>query len=89
MRTVYKYFLNPDITVLALPYGAEVLSVHEQHEQVCLWALVDPDPINGTVDRKFKTVGTGHDITETNLQFIGSVHLIGGALVFHVFEVAA
>ena len=66
--------------------GADVLSVHEQREQVCLWALVDPEE-KKTEQRMFHIAGTGFDIKDNSLRFIGAVHLYSSSLVFHIFEV--
>jgi hypothetical protein len=87
MKTIYKYTLPVgDNVAVSLPVGAGILSVHEQREQICMWALVDPNE-KETEIRQFRIAGTGHDITEDLYQFIGSVHMYSSSLVFHVFEV--
>jgi hypothetical protein len=60
-----------------------------QAEVACIWALVDTE--RPTVDRKFWMFGTGHPIDERDVEldalyFIDTVQLLGGTLVFHVFE---
>lgn len=83
MKTIWKFTLQPECE-LEMPKGAELLSVREQGEDICLWALVDP-----TADkevRRFRGFGTGHDVPDQPMKFIGTAHLHGGSLVFHVFE---
>lgn len=86
MKVVYKYTLQAvSRQTVALPVGAQILSVAEQKGQVCLWALVDKDEVKEE-DRTIICVGTGH--TEPNLgelRFFGTVLLRGGALVYHFF----
>lgn len=85
-NSIWKYVLQPEIE-LSMPVGAQVLSVREQGEEICLWALVTPDAPKET--RRFVSFGTGHDVPAVPLQFHGTAHLQGGSLVFHVFEVPA
>lgn len=83
MRTIWKFTLQPECSI-EMPSGAEVLSVREQGETICLWALVDPE---ATVEmRRFVVLGTGHSVPDQPLRFLGTAHLAGGAFVFHVFE---
>lgn len=88
MKTVYKYSL--DITneqVLALPVGAVILSVANQHEGIVMYALVDKN-VKGLQGQKIYIHGTGHEVYGENLAFIGTVELLGGRLMFHVFREA-
>ena len=50
-----------------------------------MWALVNPEA--STEDRKFRLVGTGRDIKETNLDHIATFQMADGAFVWHLFEV--
>jgi hypothetical protein len=51
-----------------------------------VWALIDPCE-NRKEKRSFRIAGTGHPIEyDDRMAFIGSVHMLGGSLVFHVFE---
>lgn len=82
---IYKYTLEDPTSTVQMPEGAKVLSAHAQNESVCVWALVDPS--KPMTLRTFKIIGTGWDIEDvTHLEFIGTVLLSGGRLVFHVFE---
>ncbi len=57
----------------------------EQHEQPCMWALVDPDAPKE--NRNFRFVGTGHPIKQADkMKFCGTIFIRGGGLVFHIFE---
>lgn len=71
-----------------MPNGAEILAVHVQKNEPCIWALVDSEqPLQA---RFFDIFGTGHMISpplETlERKYIGSFQLQQGQLVFHVFE---
>lgn len=84
MKTVWKYKLDSR-SVLAMPMGSQILTVHEQEGKVCLWALVEPDMEYET--RKFVIIGTGQALSEKPYRYIGTTYLEGGAFVFHVFEI--
>ena len=82
-RVIWKYTLSPAI-LIKIPKGAQLLSVAEQNNNICMWALVDP---NADLEvREFHIFGTGHDITIKNLDFVGTALLDNGSLVSHVFE---
>lgn len=86
MKTIWKYSLLPTTGQnLSLPFGAEILSVKEQNENIVLYALVDPNE-EGKTNRMVLIFGTGHEISNIKgFQFIDTVKLQGGALMFHVF----
>lgn len=85
-KTVYKYIwpIPNDRAVFQMPRDAEVLCVHEQDNQLCLWARV----VEGRhlEPRPFILCGTGHDAPDLEHRYIGTAHLAGGRLVLHVFE---
>ena len=87
MKRVYKYAIPVgDFRDVALPEGAEILTVQVQHDEPQLWAVVDPEaPL---VTRRFRLLGTGHstdnDVGRHN--YIGTYQLHDGGLVFHLFE---
>ena len=84
-QTVWKWTLTArDLTTIRVPKGGKLLSVHEQRGQICLWALVDPQ--KETEERTIRIAGTGHILANGKFQYLGSVHLDAGQLVFHVFE---
>jgi hypothetical protein len=84
MNAIFKYPLVPFghfVTVL-MPRGARVLHVHEQNDEVTLWALVY-SPVD-KVERVFAIRSTG-ELVEDNLEYLGTAHC--GSFVRHVFEV--
>lgn len=84
-RRVFKYELQVmDYQWVAMPEGAEILCVQAQGGKPCIWALVNPNNPEGA--RCFRVAGTGHLIAETG-RYLGTVQLMGGSLVFHVFEI--
>jgi hypothetical protein len=84
-KIIFKYQLSTE-TILELPEGAEVLAVHEQRDEVCMWVLLDGAHLKKEF-RKFVTVPTGKTLPYGNWKFLGTSLLRGGYLVFHTFEV--
>lgn len=93
-QKVYKYPLAwDDRQKISLPRGAQVLRIDVQagiyrtgeHPTLFLWALVNPDA--ETEQRTFRIAGTGHSIRDSRIEYIDTILLESGALVFHVFEV--
>lgn len=83
MKTVWKFPLVSSL--LSLPAGAEILSVQTQNGEPQLWAVCDTDAVRE--DRILRIFGTGQPLPPyTELNFIDTFQLQGGALVFHVFE---
>lgn len=84
---VYKYELTPDTpeTKTEMPKGAQVLSVGSQYTKLHLWAMVDLDEMETEI-RRFHVLGTGHGSMGDMGAFIGTVHMMDGRLVLHVFE---
>lgn len=87
MKRLYKYDIAvSDVCEVAMPVGAEILSLQSQRDAICLWAIVDPDAPKQVC--RFRVYGTGHPLPDEPGVFIGTVQLHGGSLVFHVFEEA-
>ena len=87
MKAIWKYNLKIGHTMLVMPKDAEILSLQVQHNQPCLWALVDTEAEREEV--LLTTFGTGHPINEdeiSNTKFIGTYQLEDGAFVGHVFK---
>ena len=85
MRRVYKYELSSqEEQSIEIPRGGQILSVQVQHNLPQMWVLVNPG--NPSVERRFSVYGTGHDIVNDALEYVGTFQLLGGRLVFHVFE---
>jgi hypothetical protein len=83
-EVVWKYSLPKAANDVEMPSGAVVLTVAEQHNEICLWAKVDPAA--GRVTRTFQVVGTGHAELDGTETYLGSAQLNNGNFVFHVFE---
>lgn len=87
MKAVWKYEIPIDDSfIIAMPREAKLLCIMVQHGQPQLWALVDPTL--AVSERRFRLAGTGHEIDEDIRSHVGSFQMIGGDLVFHVFEIA-
>ena len=86
-KVVYKYKLQITkvIQEVILPLGAQILCIKMQNDELCMWALVDPDQTYNEVV-KIRCAGTGHEITE-DVEYIDTVMLLDGELVFHFFKV--
>lgn len=84
-RSVWKFPIYPEtMQDVDMPAGAHALSVEFQRGTLCLWALVDPHA--NMVKRRVVVLGTGHVAEiDDGLQFIGTVLMMEGDLVFHVF----
>ena len=84
MKTIWKYQLNGTEEHLSIPKNAKILSAHEQYNKICIWAEVNDS--EKYEHRTFVLGGTGHELPEGNLQFIGTVLIDGGSHVFQVYE---
>ena len=86
-KVVYKYKLQITkvIQEVVLPLGAQILCIKMQNDELCMWALVDPDQTYNEVV-KIRCAGTGHEITE-DVEYIDTVMLLDRELVFHFFKV--
>lgn len=83
MKEIWKFPLEAGAQLLSMPTGAGALAAQAQHGAPCIWALVDPTARK--VQRTAVVVGTGHTFAPCDLQYVGTVQLADGALVFHVF----
>lgn len=73
-----------DWQTIDMPASSEVISVHEQHGLVCIWAKVATGlPIT---KRGVAIFGTGHALSGSAGKFIGTVLVDHGSLVLHVFD---
>lgn len=88
MKTIWKFPIHPtDHGLVWLPKDAKILSVISQHgDDITLYAMVD-DQKTMKEERHFWVCGTGHntDGVPASAQFLGTVSLMGGKLIFHVF----
>lgn len=82
-KTIWKFPLAGDGTVM-MPIGAKILTVHGQGNDICVWAEVDPRM--DKVERLLSVYGTGNPLPDNPGNYLGTAMLMGGALVFHVYE---
>jgi hypothetical protein len=86
MKTIWKWSLiMKDMQWIAMPEGAEILTVQMQGDVPQVWALVDPKAHQ--IPRTIMIYGTGHPVdTERHTRYISTFQMHDGALVFHAFE---
>ncbi len=86
MKTIWKFELDTaDYQTLSIPLPAKILSVSNQGNQIVLYAEVDTE---STMLRDVAVWihGTGHEKKAlTTAKFIGTVKLMDGILMFHVY----
>lgn len=83
--TIWKYEIEAtDRLTISIPKGAQFLSVQVQRQNICVWFLVNPKL--PPEDRFFSIYGTGHVIPMQPGTYLGTFQLMGGSLVFHLFE---
>ena len=86
MRSIWKFKLNPAEQFVHMPRGARVLSAGVQGNDICVWAVVDPEAEKCL--RAIKVYPTGSFMPPADnidsAVFVGTVFL--GWLVFHVFD---
>ena len=85
MKAIWKYPIVTDSQRLAMPRGAEFLTVQRQGDLVCLWAIVDDSRL--LEKRVIEVFGTGNPMPSDmgiERKYIGTFQQ--GPLVWHVFE---
>lgn len=88
-NVVWKYALPDAVNHIQLPKGAQVLGIHMQGNDMCLWAMHDEDNQLLLEERMFVIVGTGRILNvpdEVVCTYIGSLYTEKQIYVFHVFE---
>lgn len=87
MKTIWKYELNIcDRQTIEVPASARMLTLQTQGDSPRIWALVDTEE-KESVRREFHTFLTGGILPESdNLEYIGTYQILGGSLIYHVFE---
>jgi hypothetical protein len=85
MKTVWKFPLEiVDFQKLLMPENAQILTVQMQHDEPCIWALVDSNAPRKI--REVYTRGTGQAADlPLSVAWIGTYQAKGGEFVFHVF----
>ena len=90
-KLIYKYAFPLEAVSsrvgFHLPAGAKILSVGNQDESLCVWAVVDTSPGHLYEWRILAVAGTGHQPPlSDSAVFLGTVLFGGGQLVLHVFD---
>lgn len=86
MKAVYKYPLKiDDYQQVILPEYAKILCIKVQNGTPCLWALIDKEQAYDKIVT-IRCAGTGHDIKD-EVEYIDTIMVADGALVFHFFKV--
>lgn len=85
MKTIYKYPLQiQNAQTVLLPRHFTILDVQNQNEILYLWAIVDPEEKEyGKVTIYIR--GTGYLLTGDEGKFLGTVQVLNGGLVWHLF----
>lgn len=88
-KRIYKYKLQiTDKQEVKLPMDSLILSVHNVKDELCLYALINPDqPF--IHKRIIEIFGTGNDVRcdmGIERKFLGTVILQNNYFVAHVFE---
>lgn len=84
-KKVFKYHLYAvTFQTINIP-STHILSVAEQDNSIVVYALVDTDI--EPVQYEFAVIGTGHTILQDidAYNFLGTVSLHNGGLMFHIF----
>jgi hypothetical protein len=86
MKTIFKYPLPQlaDEQVLEVPRGWNPLCVQRQGGAICIWAEVDTDQPNRKLTIFIR--GTGHAMPDEAHEYIGTVQMMDGNLVWHIFH---
>ena len=93
MNIIHKFSIRlddlHDVVEFNMPVGAKVISIGNQKETLCLWAVVGT-PVKKRELRRFRVAGTGHplDVGFPVGRFLGTAQFADGQLVFHVFDAA-
>lgn len=85
MKTIYKYPIQDDFTVLELPKDAEILTIQTQNGKPFIWVLHNPN--EPKVRWEFIIKATGENIEEdlSKKNYIGTFQMMEGMLVWHLF----
>lgn len=86
MKSIWKYPVVPGRFTHAIPEGGKILHLAVQGDagEPQMWVLVDKSA--DTESRTFRVYGTGRDMSDEELAYVGTFMQDGGSLVFHVFE---
>lgn len=86
MQTIHKKVLEmTSQQSVSLPVAAKIISVGNQNENLCLWYITNTQ-IEDSETVVVHIIGTGRELKiDKPVKFIGTVLMMGGQLVWHVF----
>jgi hypothetical protein len=85
---IFKYpVLIEDESTIILPYGAQILSVVNQHDNIFIYALIDTPENVSKKKITVRVIGTGNEMPADSylFEFLGTVPHLGGRYMWHVF----
>lgn len=93
-REIWRWGLMPGGNTLSMPRDTQILSVGTKDgDSVEMWGITgraENSPVpTPTVERMFTVIGTGHpwrDDPTMEMDYLGTVVLMSGTFVVHVFE---
>lgn len=93
--TIHKQIIQPNVLdgywEGMFPLGARMISTAVQNDKICIWYKWDLAAKEDEVEKRaFIVVGTGWETNYDKFRlknYLGTVQLMEGSLVFHVFEV--
>lgn len=85
MKTIHKFTIAYmcDEVVIKVPQGFKPLTAQVQGSAIAIWGEVDTD--QSTRPLAFFVRGTGHRMPDEPVIYIGTVQMMAGNLVWHVF----
>ena len=85
MSKIYKYVIpiGKDSFYIPMPKDAKILKLELQNGIPVFWAIVDIN--EESILRKFVTIGTGWEMDDKNLSYIGTYP--NDYFIWHIFEV--
>ncbi len=89
-NVIWKTSIVPGRNVVSVPFGAKILCVQSQfspNEKITVWFLCNPKEAQKS-HKTFWVTGTGQsfDELEGDFDYLGTVQMNAGTLVWHIFE---
>jgi hypothetical protein len=83
MRTIHKHVLTEEFNEVPTFERAKVIHVGNQDDRITVWLEVET--LEQECIKVLTVVGTGQPVPN-GARHVGSVILVGGRFVFHVYE---
>lgn len=85
MKVIYKHHLKDERNEIFLPEGSVPLTAQAQQGKIMVWVRQDKDS-NSSVIHRFIVVGTGQGEVGDEWEYLSTVQINGGSLIYHVFH---